>query len=72
MRECRFHKDIYEAAAVTGAVEVYARFAEITVTEEGHHRVVRVTAKTPARERKVALELANYALGLTRKHGAVA
>lgn len=72
MRECRFHKDIYEATAVTGAVEVYARFAEITVSEEGHHRVVRITAKTPARERKIALELTNYALGLTRKHGLVA
>lgn len=72
MRECRFHKDIYEASAVAGAVEVYARFAEITVSDEGHHRVVRVTAKTPARERKVALELTNYALGLTRKQGLVA
>lgn len=71
MRECRFHKDIYDASSVAGAVEVYNRFADITVRDEGEHRVVSVGAKTPARERKVALELANYALGLTRK-GAVA
>jgi hypothetical protein len=72
VRECRFHKDIYDASAVAGAVEVYARFAEITVSDEGEHRVVRIAAKTPARARKVGLELANYALGLTRKQGAVA
>lgn len=71
MRECRLHKDIYSAEAVAGAVEVYTRFAEITVGDEGEHRVVRVAGKTPARERKVALELANYALGLTRQQGAI-
>ena len=72
MRECRFHRDIYDAKAVDGAVEVYARFAVITAADEGEHRVVRVSAKTPARERKIALELANYALGLTRRQGAIA
>jgi len=29
---------------------------------------VRVTGKSPARERRVAGELGNYALGLTIKH----
>ena len=67
MRDLRFHKDIYDAQSVAGAVEVYNRFADITVREEGEHRVVSLGGKTPARERKVALELANYALGLTRK-----
>lgn len=72
MRECRFHKDLYDDAAVQGAVEVYAPYAEIAVRDEGEHRVVHVTAKTPARARRVALELANYALGLMRRGGALA
>ena len=71
MRELRFHKGIYEPRAVAGAVEVYARFAEITVSEEGEHRVVRIAGKSPARERKIGLELTNYALGLTRAQGAM-
>jgi hypothetical protein len=69
VRECRLHRDLYDARVVEGAVAVYARFAEITVRDEAHHRVVSVSAKTPARERKIALELANYALGLTQKEG---
>jgi hypothetical protein len=54
---------------VEKAVAVYARFAEIVVRDEEHHRVVSVTAKSPARERTIALELANYALGLTQQEG---
>jgi hypothetical protein len=65
--ERRFHRDLYPTAAVDGAVAVYARFARFEVAEEGDYRVVRVTAKKPERERMVALELGNYALGLTRR-----
>ncbi len=72
MRETRFHKDLYAAEALDGALKVYERFARFEVVDEPEHRVVRVTAKTPERERKVSLELANYALGLARKGGPLA
>ncbi len=67
MTERRFHKDIYPAAAVDGAVQTFARFAAITVREEGDHRVVAVDAPKPERALRVARELANYALGLVRE-----
>jgi hypothetical protein len=65
--ERRFHRDMYPAAAVAGAVKVYERFARFEVSDEGDHQVVRISAKKPERERLIALELGNYALGLTRK-----
>jgi len=65
--ERRFHRDLYPTAAVDGAVQVYERFARFEVVDEGDHHVVRITAKRPERERMIALELGNYALGLTRK-----
>jgi len=67
--ERRFHKDLYPSAAVDGAVKVFERFARFELTDDGDYRVVRITAKRPERERKVALELGNYALGLTRREG---
>jgi len=67
--ERRFHRDLYPTAAVDGAVKVFERFARFEVVDEGDYRVVRVSAKRPERERKVALELGNYALGLTRQGG---
>lgn len=67
MIERRFHRELYPTAAVDGAVAVFARFARFEVAEEGDYRVVRITAKRPEREPKIALELGNYALGLTRQ-----
>lgn len=67
MIERRFHREVYPVTAVEGAVKTYARFASIEVVEEGNHRVVRVSAKKPERERRIADELANYALGLVRE-----
>jgi hypothetical protein len=65
--ERRFHRDLYPAAAVAGAVKVYERFARFELADDGDHQVLRITAKRPERERQIALELGNYALGLTRK-----
>jgi hypothetical protein len=65
--ERRFHRNLYPAAALSGAMKVYERFARFEVADEGDHQVVRITAKKPERERLIALELGNYALGLTRK-----
>jgi len=63
----RFHREIYPATAVDGAVQVFAKFARFEVADEGEHRVVRITAKRPERELRIAQELGNYALGLTRR-----
>lgn len=65
MTELRFHQDLYPATAVDEAVGVYNRFASFELAEDAAHRIVRVSASSPARERHISLELANYALGLT-------
>lgn len=65
MTEVRLHRSLYRAAAVDEAVQVYAPYATLEQVEDGDHRVVRVASTTHARERRVARELANYALGLT-------
>lgn len=65
MREVRFHRELYRGEHVDQAIKVYDRFAQIERAEEDAHWVVRLEAKSPERERKIADELANYALGLT-------
>ncbi len=65
MREVRFHRELYRGEDVDQAIKVYDRYARIERAEEPSHWVVRVDASTPERGRKVADELANYALGLT-------
>lgn len=67
MTEVRFHREIYASAALDEAIQVFTKYAALERAEETSHWVVKVTTKSPARERKVALELGNYALGLTRK-----
>jgi hypothetical protein len=69
VRELRFHREIYAGTAVDAALKVYARYGRFERAEEPTHWVVRVTTKDPVRERRVARELANYALGLTRRAG---
>ena len=69
MRELRFHRGLYAGTAVDEAVKVYGRFARFELVEEADHWLVRVTSATVERERRVAGELANYALGLTVKKG---
>jgi hypothetical protein len=63
----RLHRDLYAAAAVDKAVAVYAPHATIDRREEGAHWVLEIASKSPERERRVAGELGNYALGLTVK-----
>ncbi len=65
MREVRFHRELYRGEHVDQAIKVYARFASIERAEEEQYWIVRVASKTPERERRVADELANYALGLS-------
>lgn len=66
--ELRFHRDVYAGASVDEATrKLYGRYARFELSEEARHWVVRLTAKSAERERQVAGELANYALGLTIK-----
>ena len=71
MTEVRFHREIYPAEAVDGAVKVFEKYGTLEVSDDATHRVVRVSAKNPTREKKLALELTNYALGLTRRETVV-
>jgi hypothetical protein len=63
--ELRFHRTLYRGTSVDEAIKVYGAYATLEQLEEGDHWVVRVSSTTPARERRIARELANYALGLT-------
>lgn len=69
MIELRFHRSVYRSEAVDEAARAFERFAAIERVEEGTHWVLRVSAKSAARERQVAGELGNYALGATVKQG---
>jgi hypothetical protein len=63
--ELRFHRDLYRQAAVDEAVHALASYATLSRADEATHFVVRVEAATPVRERRVAGEVSNFALGLT-------
>jgi hypothetical protein len=65
MTELRFHRELYRGESVDEAVKTYARFGTFELAEEPTHWVVKVSCKTPARERQVAGELGNTALGLS-------
>lgn len=67
MTELRFHRELYAVDAVDEAIDVYGRFASFEVVDEPTHRLVRVTASSEPRERRVCHEFSNYALGLTIK-----
>jgi hypothetical protein len=64
--ELRFHRDLYRGESVDAAAKALAPYATaIDRAEEPAHWVLRVTATTPERERRVAGEIANRALGIT-------
>src|SRR5690606_31788820 len=65
VRELRLHRELYRGEHVDQAIKIYDRFAKIERAEEESHWIVRLEATSPERERKIAGELANYALGLT-------
>lgn len=64
MTELRFPKSVYPGEHVDEALKLYARFGSFERSEEDDTWIVRVEASTPARERRLAGELGNYALGL--------
>jgi hypothetical protein len=63
--ELRFHRELYRGESVDSAIKTYDRFAKIERAEQPEHWVVRIEADKPERERRIADELGNYALGLT-------
>jgi len=65
MRELKFHRDLYQGEQIDAAVKLYEKFGDFTLATEGEHFVVRMEAKSEGRERRLAGELGNYALGLT-------
>jgi len=67
--EKRFHRELYEASSVDDAVTTFADYATLERADDATHLVVRIAAADAARERKIAAELANFALGLTIRKG---
>jgi hypothetical protein len=67
MTELRLHRDIYTVEAITEALRVFTRFGRFERADEGSYHVLRVTAKTPEREKHIVRELGNHVLGLTRR-----
>lgn len=67
--DLRFHRTLYAGPAVDEAVKVFARHGEFHMSEETDTWVVRLRALRPALTRRLAHELANYALGLTVQRG---
>jgi hypothetical protein len=67
--ELRFHRELYEGKAVDEAIKTFGKFATFEQAEEPTYWIVRVTAKDATRERRVANELSNFALGLTIRAG---
>jgi hypothetical protein len=56
---------VYTAAAVDEALAVYSPHADIERTAQGDVWLIDVNCPDPVRERRIAGELGNYALGLT-------
>ncbi len=70
MTTLAFPKELYRGTAVDEAAKVFGPFATLALREEPAAWVVEVSAPDAARERQVAGELGNYALGVTVKGGA--
>jgi hypothetical protein len=69
--DLRFDRTLYAGPAVDEAIKVFARHGEFHMSEETDSWVVRLRALRPALTRRLAHELANYALGLTVQRGGV-
>lgn len=65
MRELRFHRELYRGESVDEAIKLFDRYAKIERAETDEHWVVSIESGSAKRERRIADELANFALGLT-------
>jgi hypothetical protein len=64
--ELRLHRAIYDGRAVDAAAKALGRYARLELVRSRATGWCAVVAATPARERTVAGELGNHALGATR------
>ena len=69
MRTLRFPKDLYPGKHVDQAIKLYDRFGTLGRDDDDTAWIVTVDAGSRAKTRRLAGELANYALGLTVKLG---
>lgn len=69
MKELRFHRELYPGEAVDAAMKTFESWAELSREQTESHWVVRVEGRSAAAERRIAGELANFALGLTVRGG---
>jgi hypothetical protein len=67
--DLRFDRSLYSGPAVDEAVKVFARHGEFHLSQETEAWVVKLRALKAAQTRRLAHELANYALGLTVQRG---
>lgn len=67
MTALRLHRELYQGKAIDEALGVFAPHGTFERKEEPSHWVVEITARSTERERRIAGELGNYALGLTVK-----
>lgn len=65
MRELRLHRTVYSENAIAEAIGVFADYATIDQSVSDQHFVVRISSESATRERKIAGELGNYALGVS-------
>ncbi|MFO0661114.1 MAG: HxsD-like protein [Polyangiaceae bacterium] len=65
MIELRFHKELYDGKSIDAAVKTYGEYGTFELVEQSHGWIVNVTGNDPESEQTLALELSNYALGLT-------
>jgi hypothetical protein len=63
--ELRFSRELYLGTAVDEAVKEFAGLAEFELRQEDDAWIVAVRGKDDKREKKIAGELANFALGIT-------
>lgn len=65
MRSLCFDKSLYDGDQIDAALSVYARFGSFEQRETDDAWVVEIRSGSSEKERRLAGELANYALGLT-------
>lgn len=65
MIELRFPGDLYDADAVSAAIEAFSPFADCERESADDGLLVRIKSKGAHEEGRIADELANFALGLT-------
>lgn len=67
--DLRLDRTLYSGPAVDEAVKVFARHGEFHLSQETDAWVVKLRALRAEQTRRLAHELANYALGLTVQRG---